>query len=85
MLKDKFAVLSVISLFLYAIMCFCKEAIETSCHVRLIIAQVNYTSTDWQINGEPVQQLLLILAAVCLIIAIINTVIDAVQHRRKQK
>ena len=56
MLKDKFAVLSVISLLLYAIMCFCKEAIETSCHVRLIIAQVNYTSTDWQINGEPVQQ-----------------------------
>lgn len=85
MLKDKFAVLSVISFLLYAIMRFCEEAIETSCHVRLIAAQVNYTSTDWQINGEPMQQLLLILAAVCLIIAIINTIMDAVQHRRKQK
>lgn len=81
MLKDKFAVLSVISLLLYAIMRFCEETIETYCHVRLIAAQVNYTSTDWQINGEPIQQLLLILAAVCLIIAIINTI----QNRRKQK
>ena len=83
MLKDKFAVLSVISLLLYAIMRFCEEAIETSFHVRLIAAQVNYASTDWQINGESMQQLLLILAAVCLIIAIINTIMDTVQHRRK--
>lgn len=73
--------MSVISLLLYAIMRFCEETIETYCHVRLIAAQVNYTSTDWQINGEPIQQLLLILAAVCLIIAIINTI----QNRRKQK
>lgn len=83
MLKDKFAVLSVISLLLYAIMRFCEETIETSCRVLLIAAQVNYASTDWQINGEPMQQLLLILAAVCLIIAIINTIMGAVQHRRK--
>ncbi len=83
MLKDKFAVLSVISLLLYAIMRFCEEAIETSCHVRLITAQVNYASTDWQISGEPMQQLLLILAAVCLIIAIINTIIEIVQHHKK--
>ena len=83
MLKDKFAVLSVISLLLYAIMRFCEETIEPSCRVRLIAAQVNYASTDWQINGEPMQQLLLILAAVCLIIAIINTIMDTVRHRRK--
>lgn len=85
MLKDKFAVLSVISLLLYAIVRFCEEAIETSCHVRLLATQVNYASSDWQINGEPIQQLLLVLAAVCFIIAIINTIIDVVQYRRKQK
>ncbi len=85
MLKDKFAVLSVVSLLLYAIVRFCEEAVETACRVRLIAAQADYAGSDWQVNGEPVQHLLLILAAVCLIIAIINTVTDAVQRRRNQK
>lgn len=47
MLKDKFTALSVISLFLYAIVSFCEEAIETTCHIRLMTAQVNYSSSDW--------------------------------------
>lgn len=83
MLKDKFSTLAVISLLLYAIVNFCEEAIETACRVRLIAAQVNYASSDWQINSEPVQQLLLILAAVCFIIAIINTIMEAIHHHKK--
>lgn len=83
MLKDKFSTLAVISLFLYAIINFCEEAIETACRVRLIAAQANYASSDWQINSEPVQQLLLILAAVCFIIAIINTIMEVIHHHKK--
>ncbi len=83
MFKDKFAVLSVISLFLCAIVHFCEEAIETACRVRLIAAQASYGSSDWQINCEPVQQLLILIAAVCLLIAMINTVIEAIQQHKK--
>lgn len=85
MLKDKFAVLSVVSLLLYAVVRFCEEAVETVCHVRLIAAQVDYAGSDWQVSGEYVRRLLLIIAAVCLVIAVINTVTDSVQRRRNQK
>ncbi len=85
MFKDKFAVLSVISLLLYAVVRFCEEAVETACRVRLIAAQTDYAGGDWQVSGEPVQKLLLIVAAVCLVIAIINTVTDSVQRRKNQK
>ena len=64
MLKDKFAVLSVISLLLYAITDFCRNALETSFRVQLIIGSVNHSSSDWAISSKTCQQVLLTLATV---------------------
>lgn len=83
MLKDKFAVLSVISLLLYAITDFCRNALETAFRVQLIIGSVNHSSSDWAISSKTCQQVLLTLATVCLIISIMNTIIDAMQKRKK--
>ena len=84
MLKDKFAVLSVISLLLYAITDFCRNALETAFRVQLIIGSVNHSSSDWAISSKTWQQVLLTLATVCLIISIMNTIIDAMQKRQKK-
>lgn len=84
MLKDKFAVLSVISLLLYAITDFCRNALETAFRVQLIIGSVNHSSSDWAISSKTCQQVLLTLATVCLIISIMNTIIDAMQKRQKK-
>lgn len=59
MLKDKFAVLSVISLLLYAITDFCRNALETAFRVQLIIGSVNHSSSDWAISSKTCQQVLL--------------------------
>lgn len=83
MLKDKFAVLSVISLLLYAITDFCRNALEIAFRVQLIIGSVNHSSSDWAISSKTCQQVLLTLATVCLIISIMNTIIDAMQKRKK--
>jgi len=82
MLKDKFAVLSIISLWLYAIVTFCEKALETAFHVRLIAAKVSFSSSDWQISVEPIRWLLLLVAIVCLVIAVIYPVMES---RKKQK
>lgn len=58
MLKDKFAVLSVISLLLYAITDFCRNALETAFRVQLIIGSVNHSSSDWAISSKTCQQVL---------------------------
>lgn len=84
MLKDKFAVLSVISLLLYAITDFCRNALETAFRVQLIIGSVNHSSSDWAISSKTCQQVLLTLATVCLIISIMNTIIDAMQKWQKK-
>lgn len=83
MLKDKLLILSAVSLFLYAVVRFCEEALETALRVRLICAQVSFSGTDWQINGGPLRFLLLILAAVCLAAAIVSAIFDVRRGARK--
>lgn len=82
---SKFAILSIISLMLYAIVDFCKNALETALHVKLIAEAVNYSSDDVVINAEPCQRVLLILAAICLTAFVVEIIVDLLSKRRKSR
>lgn len=85
MRSSKFAVLSIVSLILYAIVDFCKNSLETALQVKLIAAAVNYSSDDWVVNAEPCQHILLILAAICLTAFVVGIIIDLLSKHRKSK
>ena len=59
MLKNMLAVLSAISLILYAVVDFLKNVFEAAFRVRLITEKVNYSSSDWMVGTETCQHILL--------------------------
>lgn len=85
MRSSKFAVLSIISLMLYAIVDFCKNSLETALQVRLITEAANFSSDDWVVNAEPCQRILLILAAICLTAFVVGIIIDLLSKRKKSE
>ena len=85
MRSSKFAVLSIISLMLYAIVDFCKNALETVLQVRLIAEAGSYSSDDWAVNAGPCQRILLILSAICLTAFVVGIVIDIFSKHKKSK
>ncbi len=85
MRSSKFAVLSIISLMLYAIVDFCKNSLEAALHVKLIAEAVNYSSGDWVVNAELCQRVLLILAAICFIAFVVGIIIDLLSKRKSGK
>lgn len=84
MLKNKFAVLGIVSLMLYAVVEFSKNALETAFRIRLITEATNYSSSDWLIDSQSCQQLLLTLAAICFAIFIAGVIFE-MAHKRKNK
>lgn len=81
MLKNKFAGFAIISLYLYAIVDFLGNVFETAFRVYLVSGEVNYSSADWVIDLEVCQQILLIVAVVCLTLSVLNDVVSIVQNR----
>lgn len=84
MLKNKFAVLGIISLMLYAVVEFCKNALETAFRIKLITSTSNYSSSDYVVNTQSSQQLLLALATICFAFFIAGAIFEIV-HKRKGK
>lgn len=85
MKNSKFAVLSIISLMLYAIVDFFKNALEAVLQVKLIAEAANYSSNDWGVNAEPCQHILLILAVICLVAFVVEIIIDLLSKHKKSK
>lgn len=81
--SSKFAVLSIISLMLYAIVDFCQNSLETALQVKLIAEAGNYSSDDFVVNAEPCQRILLILAAICLTAFVVGIIIDLLSKHKK--
>ena len=70
---------------LYSVLRVCEAAVEAACRARLVAAQVSHTSAGWQISSAPAQEILLILAAVCLAISVAGGIAEAVRGRGKLK
>lgn len=85
MRSSKFAVLSIISLMLYAIVNLCKNSLETVLQVKLVAEAANYSSDAWVVNAEPCQRILLILAAICLSAFVVGIIIDLLSKHKKSK
>lgn len=81
----RFAVLSVILLMLYALVDFFKNALESMLRVKLLVSSVSFSSKDWIVDSERCQIILLMLAIVCILVFVIETIIKLLSGYRKRK
>lgn len=72
-MRKVFAVLSVVSLWLLALVSFCKNAFETYLHVQLVEVR-NYTSGHYTIDVQMCQIILIVVAMACAAIVVIDIV-----------
>lgn len=71
-MKKVFAILSVISLLLFALVDFSKNALEAYLSVQLMINN-NFGSSAYVVSTQMCQIVLIAVAVVCLVIAIAET------------
>lgn len=71
-MKKTFSVLSVISFMLYALVDFGKNVIETYLHVELINGMVSFAESDYLIDTQRCQSVLMIIGIVCFILFVIS-------------
>ena len=71
-MKKLFTILSAISFMLFALVSFSKNALEAYLSVQLIVNK-NYGNSAYLINTQVCQTVLVVLAVVCLIFAIVET------------
>lgn len=64
-MKKVFAVLSAISFMLLALVSFGKNALETHFHIQLINGKVNFAGSDYLVDVQMCQTVLLIIGIVC--------------------
>lgn len=72
-MRKVFAVLSVVSLWLLALVNFCKNAFEAYLHVQLVDVG-NYTSSQYTIDAQMCQIILIVVAIVCAAMVAIDIV-----------
>lgn len=72
-MRKVFAVLSVVSLWLLALVNFCKNAFEAYLHVQLVDVG-NYTSSQYTIDAQMCQIILIVVAIVCAAVVAIDIV-----------
>lgn len=77
----KSAVLFVITLWLYAMIDFLQNTLETAFHTMLMVGNCNYSSLDWHINAQKCKSVLLIVAGLCLLSFLAHIIIEA-KHRK---
>lgn len=83
-MKVRFAVLSAIFFWLYAITDFAKNALETVVHSRLIESMAGFSSEDYAIDVSSCQRILLIVGIVFLCFFIADVFID-INTKRKSR
>ena len=74
-MKKLFTILSAISFMLFALVSFSKNALEAYLSVQLMINH-NHGSSAYLVNAQVCQTVLIVLAVVCLVIAIVETLRD---------
>jgi hypothetical protein len=73
-MKKLFTILSAISLMLFALVDFGKNVLETHFYIQLMNGKIgNFSSEDYFVDAGMCQTVLIILAVVCFIIAIVET------------
>lgn len=76
-MKKLFTILSAISFMLFALVDFGKNVLETHFHIQLMNGKIgNFSSEHYFIDAGICQTILIVLAVVCLIIAIAETLRD---------
>ena len=69
-MKKLFTILSAVSFMLFALVDFCKNVLETYFHIQLMNGIGNFSNKDYFVDSRMCQAVLIILAIVCLVIAI---------------
>lgn len=77
-MKARFAIISAVSFWLYAVSDFIKNAIETFVHAKLIVGGASYSSADYAIEVSYCQKVLLIFGGVSVLLFIVDTLISLV-------
>lgn len=72
-MKKLFTILSAISFMLYALVDFAKNVLETYFHIQLKNGIGNFSSLDYLVDAGICQTVLIVLAIVCLVLAILVT------------
>ena len=71
-MKKLFSVLSFISFVLYALVDFAKNTFETYFHVLLKNGKGSFASTDYFIDAQTCQTVLLAVSVTCLVIFVVS-------------
>ena len=69
-MKKLFTILSAVSFMLFALVDFGKNVLETYFHIQLMNGLGNFSNKDYFVDSRMCQAVLIILAIVCLVIAI---------------
>lgn len=69
-MKKLFTILSAVSFMLFALVDFGKNVLETYFHIQLMNGIGNFSNKDYFVDSRMCQAVLIILAIVCLVIAI---------------
>ena len=69
-MKKLFTILSAVSFILFALVDFGKNVLETYFHIQLMNGIGNFSNKDYFVDSRMCQAVLIILAIVCLVIAI---------------
>lgn len=66
-MKKLFSILSAISFILYALVDFCKNALETYLHIQLMNGKGSFSSRDYLVDAGMCQTVLLAVGVICLV------------------
>ncbi len=72
-MKKLFTVLSAVSFMLFSLVDFIKNVLETYYHIQLMNGIGNFTSEDYFVDAGMCQTVLIILAVICIVLAIVET------------
>ena len=62
-----FSILSAISFILYALVDFCKNALETYLHIQLMNGKGRFSSSDYLVDAGICQTVLLAVGVICFV------------------
>lgn len=71
-MKKVFAVLSVVSFMLFALVDFSKNALETYFHILLMNGKVDFAGNDYLVDAQMCQTVLLAVGVICLIAFVVS-------------
>ena len=71
-MKKTFSVLSVISFMLFALVDFCKNALETYFHIQLMNGKGNFAGIDYLVDAQMCETVLLAIGVVCFALFIVS-------------